>query len=313
MIQGDVEPAAATRDEEHPDPGEGAARAPRLRLALVAVVSLGLGVGLAVALMAVRGPGPADATSAATDLPIGEQQDLPDLTGTVEPGKPAASPEAAVAAFLDAEEDGEYASSYALLSAADREQYRTSGGWVAAHADVMPPVTGYAVEGTTGGETRATVVTLIGFEPSLDQVVGLVPARARATWVVAAEDDGWVVALEESIFEPLHPPEEDAVDAVGDWAQSHVDCKPAGEHVVVLGVPALAQELCDEDAPVEVGDVEAFTEGFDTGSFLAAYGESVLEWGRVVPVATPVELRAVVAPIGPHWRVIGVLGPGPTR
>lgn len=289
-----------------------AARAPRLRTALVAIVSLGLGIGLTVAITAVRDPGTADASSAATDLPIGEPQELPDLTGKVAPGQPADSPEAAVSAFLDAEEDGRYIDSYLLLSAADREQYRTPAGWVASHADVMPPVTGYDIEEIAAGENRATVVALVGFAPSLDQVVGLVPQRARATWVVGAEDGGWAVALEESSFAPLHPPEEDAVDAVRDWAEAHADCSPKGEHVVVLGLPALAKEMCDGSADVQVGDVEPFAEGFDTNSFLAAYGEPALEWARVVPVEAPVQLRAVVAPIGPHWRVIGVLAPGPS-
>lgn len=314
MIRGDAARSVGTHGDEADGNANGrSARRPipraRLRIALVAVVSLALGVGLTGALSAARGGADADQASTATDLPLNQPPELPQSDGTAVPGQPADTPEGAVAAFLDAEAAGEYASSYALLSAADREQYRTPAGWVAAHADVMPPVTGYDIETTTGDDTRAAVVALVGFEASLDQVVGLVPASARATWAVLAEDGGWVVALDESSFEPLHPPEDEAVDAVRLWAESHRNCKPRGEHALVLGAPALAQQLCDDDAAVTVGEVEAFAEGFDTNTFLAAYGESVLEWGRVVPVTAPVPLRAVVAPIGPHWRVIGVLQP----
>lgn len=316
MIREDAALAAGTHGDE-PDGGDEGGSARRgVRLAplwigLVAVVSLALGVGLTAAFTAARGgQSQAGQTSTATDLPLSEPQELPEVDGTADPGRPADTPEEAVSGFLDAEAAGEYASSYALLSATDREQYRTAAGWVAAHADVMPPVTGYDIEAPpTGDDARSTVVALVAFEASLDQVVGLVPQRARATWVAVAEDGGWVVALDQSSFEPLHPPQDEAVDAVRRWAESHRDCKPRGEHDLVLGIPNLAQRLCDEDAAVAVGEVEGFAEGFDTNTFLAAYGESVLEWGRVVAVTAPVPLRAVVAPIGPHWRVIGVLPP----
>lgn len=316
MIREGAERSVGTHEGELEGAGERGPARRGVRLAplwigLVAVVSLALGVGLTTAFTAARGgQGQADQTSTATDLPLNEPRELPEVDGTAAPGRPADTPEAAVAAFLDAEAAGEYAKSYALLSATDRVQYRTPAGWVATHADVMPPVTGYDIEAApTGDDARSTVVAVVGFEATLDQVVGLVPQRARATWVVDAEDGGWVVALDESSFEPLHPPEDEAVDAVRQWAESHRDCKPRGEHDLVLGAPALAQRLCDESAAVAVGDVETFVEGFDTNTFLAAYGESVLDWGRVVAVTAPVPLRAVVAPIGPDWRVIGVLQP----
>ncbi|MEX0659434.1 MAG: hypothetical protein WD080_09900 [Egibacteraceae bacterium] len=276
---------------------------------LVAVVSLTLGVGLTAGIAAVRDrdASPTGDALETTQLPIGEPANVPEITGTVEPGVPAGSPEGAVTAFLDAELAGDLADSYLLLSLPDRQEYRTPAGWVATHADVLPPVTDYEVEGVTADDGRAAVVSLVRFEPSLDPSVGLVPARARATWVVVAEGDGWAVALQESTFEPLHPPEGEAADAVRAWAASHQRCEPDGEHTVVLGLPALARALCDAGGAVQVGDVERFNEGFDTNSFLASYGEPVLEWARVVPVTEPVELRAVVAPIGQDWTVIGVL------
>lgn len=316
-VAGDV--VAEKPEQATADAGRSGRRPPRLpaaaRTVLAAVVSLALGVGITVGVTAQRGDDapPAAVAATATELPIGAPADIPDVTGDVEPGKPAADPEAAVAAFLDAELDGDFTRSYALLSAADREEYRSAAGWVATHADVMPPVTGYEVDELVVDGDRATVVTPIAFVPSLDQVVGLVPERARATWSVVAEGDGWTVALQQSSFDPLHPPAEQAPDAVRAWAQAHQECAPEGAHSPVLGLPALALRLCDAEGTVRVGDAEPFTEGFDTNSFLAAYGAPVLEWARVVPVTGPVELRAVVAPIGQTWTVIGVLDPGVPR
>lgn len=282
-----------------------------VRTAVVAVASLALGVGVTAAVASVRGDdGTAtDESLTATPLPIGEPADLPKAASGVDPGRPADSPEGAVTAFLDAEAAQDFADSYVLLAATDREEYRTAAGWLATHADVLPPVTHYTIEDTTAGEQRATVVTRTGFEPSLDQVIGLVPERAIATWVVVAEDGGWLVALQESSFEPLHPPQEDAAQAVRTWGESHQRCEPEGEHAPVLGRRALAEQLCDTAGPVQVDGVEPFTEGFDTHTFLAAYGSGVLEWARVVVVTDPVPLRAVVAPIGQDWQVIGVMEP----
>ncbi|HVM00734.1 MAG TPA: hypothetical protein VM324_15705 [Egibacteraceae bacterium] len=280
-----------------------------LRVALVGLVSLAVGVGLTVLVTeALRGTRtPVGEVTPVADLPIGQPPEVESFSGPTPPGQPADTPEAAVRAFLDAEVAGDYAASYLLLAAGDRGEYRTAAGWVALHADVLPPVTGYEVEQATVGDGRAAVVALVGFEPSLDHVIGLVPGRARATWSVVAEDGGWAVALQESTFEPLHPPDGEAGEAVREWALSRQECRSGGEHSSVLGQPALARELCGSDGAVEVGPVEPFREGFDTNGILAAYGEPVLEWARVVPVIAPIELRVVVAPVGRQWRVIGVL------
>lgn len=291
-------------------------QAGRGRLLLVALASVALGVGLATGIGALRGDdtsAPAT-TGAAGDAPTGNSTDVPELTGNAEPGRPASSPEAAVTAFLDAELAGDFEESYLLLSAADRDEFRSPAGWVANHADVLPPLAEYTVAEVTGdGSGGGTVVTELRLDPRLDTVTGLVPERARATWVTVAEDGGWTVALAESSLEPHHPPDAEAPAAVQAWAESHQACAPDGEHTLVLGLPALATQLCGADGTVSVGEVAPFTEGFDTNSFLAAYGEPVLEWARVVPVTGPVPLKAVVAPVGRDWLVIGVLDEGVAR
>lgn len=283
-----------------------ARRTGRGRLALVALASVALGVALATGVSAL---GDRRATPPVTDAATTEE--APDLrVGTAEPGRPAASAEAAVTAFLDAERAGDFARSYLLLSAADRDEYRTTAGWVAAHADVMPPVVDYTVEAATADASRGSVDTLLALESGLDTVTGLVPARARVRWVVLAEDGGWAVALSASTVEPLYPPAQGAAAAVRAWAASHQACAPSGEHTLLLGQPALAAQLCGATGVVSVGDPAPFTEGFDTSSFLAAYGEPVLDWALVVPVSGPVDLRAVVGPIGDEWIVVGVLAAG---
>jgi hypothetical protein len=46
---------------------------------------------------------------------------------------------------------------------------------------------------------------------------------------------------------------------------------------------------------------------FESGPFVTAFGPETGSWARVVPVTAPVSLRAVVAPIGDEWVVVGVL------
>lgn len=48
-------------------------------------------------------------------------------------------------------------------------------------------------------------------------------------------------------------------------------------------------------------------DALDAAPFLAAFGPEATSWARVVAVTDPVPLRAVVAPIGQEWLVIGVL------
>lgn len=230
--------------------------------------------------------------------------------GPAPPGADVSDPRVAVEGFLDAEIAQDFTSSFGFLSTATRAGYSSPERWVASHADVLPPVRNYEIEelrAPVDDSGQAEVVALVTFEPSLDQVVGLVPERSRVTWVTADDGGSWGVDLATSTFQPLYPSEDEAPGAVREWAEAHQRCGPAPSwDGNLVGSPALAEALCGVDGEVRVGESGPLTE-VDAGPVLAAFGPEAADWARVVPLTGPLELRAVVAPIGQQWLVIGVL------
>ncbi len=280
----------------------------RLATILVAVAGgLALGIGLTVAL-----------TGAADDETASRPEDPAPVTtpttkseGAESQGAVAATPRAAVEGFLGAEIDGDLAASFDFLSADTRARFGSPAGWVAAHAEILAPITGYEVQEvdeSSEGDDQVRVVTMVRFKPGLDEVRGLVAERAVVRWAAANGGDGsWGVDLDRTTLEPLHPSDESAPAAVAAWAQAHQACEPAPVWDGNLkGSPALAERLCGAEGRIQVGPPSPLT-SVDSGPFLAAFGPGAGDWARVVPVTAPLELRAVVAPIGQEWLVIGVL------
>lgn len=273
---------------------------PRSRPAVVVLAvafGLALGIGATIALTGDDDGSPATApelTDPSTSQPV--DQEAP-------PGASVSSPEAAVDGFLRAEAAGDFEASFGFLSATTRSEFASPAGWIASHADLVPPVVEFLVEEVDDDE----VVTLVRFEPSLDQIQGLVAERARVTWETSDDGGSWGVDLASSTFEPLYPSDDAAPEAVRAWAEGHQDCgTPRTWDGNLQGSPALAKRLCAQEGTVEVGPALPLAP-VDAGPFLAAFGPDVGEWARVVAVTAPVELRAVVAPIGQEWLVIGVL------
>lgn len=274
---------------------------------LAVVCGLALGIGITVAL--TRDSDDAGRQLAEVEEPatLNESEQ-----GPVPPGADVSDPRAAVEGFLDAEIERDFTSSFGFLSAASRREYGSPERWVASHADVLPPVRSYEIEEVEepeGSGEPSEVVALVMFEPSLDQVVGLVPERSQVTWVTAPHEGSWGVDLATSSFEPLYPSLDEAPGAVEAWAQAHQECRPAPSwDGNLVGAPALAEGLCGADGEVRVGVPVPLRE-FESSPVLTAFGPKATDWARVVPVTDPVELQAVVAPIGQQWLVIGVLPP----
>jgi hypothetical protein len=255
---------------------------------------------------ALASPGPNDlAGSIDLDEPV-------DLEGTPEgDGKvvsPASDPRAAVEGFVAAEQAGDLARSYQFLSATDREQLPSEQDWVAAHADLFPPVTDYEI-GEAGRASDATVIeSTLRLESSLDEVIGLVPARAVMRWRVVEGPAGrWSVDLAGSELEPQLPPDDDAVAATERWVQSRQRCAGEGEwEGGLVGFPGLADGLCNKAGEVVVGRPGPLGD-LDVEQLVSTFGENAVTWARVVPVERPAALRAVLAPIADRWVVIAVL------
>jgi len=293
-------------------------RRPLQFLAVAALVGCGVALGLALARLGDGGDGATEPVTTTRVAGPGDA-DADALAPLPEPGPPVApsaagNAEQAVAGYLTAEARGDFAASYDFLSAADRVTYPSAAAWVGAHAD-LPTVTAFAVEQVgqveqveqTGGE-QAKVTTLTGYEPGLDQVLGLVPSRGRAIWTAVEEDGVWRVLLAESTVEPLYPPDDAAADAAIAWASARIACEPTGElESGLLGVPSLAAQLCGRGGAAELGDVAPLASTEPATALVSAYGPEVTEWARVVPVLSPIPQQVVLAPIGAEWRVVGVL------
>jgi hypothetical protein len=249
-----------------------------------------------------------DRRTLAEDEPVTSPEDLLPDDVDVPPGAGAASAEAALTGFLDAEVAGNYEATFGFLSSTDRVTYGSPAGWVAGHADVVPPVLDYEVGDASEGDGVATIVTTMTLEPGLDQVVGLTPGRARVAWELLEADDGtWGVALDTSAIEPIFPPAEEAGPAARAWVTERQACRaPVNERDGLIGATGLADSLCDATGELTVGDVEVLDEAATT-TVSTAFGPETAAASRVVRVDGPLTLGAVLAPIGDEWVVIGIL------
>jgi hypothetical protein len=240
----------------------------------------------------------AAARAASPVLPVGP-------TAPEAPGPAAPTPTEAVASFLRAEADGDFETSFGLLAAGDRAAHGSHAGWTAAHAQ-LPVVRHFSLGAARIVSGRADVDTTLGLKPELDPVVGLVPQTAVATWVALAEDGGWRVDFAESTLTPHYVDVGSASGAARRWVAGRGGCH-ARARAALLGTGLLADELCAARGPVRVGAPAALEPGESSDPFLAAYGPDVFSWARVVPVTTPARVGAVLAPLGPRWRVIGLV------
>src|SRR5262249_23270977 len=208
---------------------------------------------------------------------------------------------------LDAEVARQYGVSYGLLSAPDRVDHNSRAQWTTDHAD-LPTIAGFDLDAVQLHDGRADVAVSLRLHAQLNPSDGLVPARARATYVAVAEDGGWRVAFAQSSLAAQYPSPAAAPVAVREWAHARMHCAHAPEFVGgLLGAAARADALCGARGAIHVGRAVRLPETDQDQPFLAAFGSEVHEWARVVAVDAPVRLRVVVAPLGERWLVVGVL------
>jgi hypothetical protein len=244
---------------------------------------------------------------------------LPDLTDRAvdvtapvlidPPAPPAPTARAAIEQFTRAEIAGDTTGSYGLLVAADRVAVRGRIGWHASHAR-MPALVAFDVEEVAITADGADVRGDARFSPRIDEVGGLVPGQAELVWRVLPEEGGWRVAYERTQIVPRYPSDAGAADAVATWVRARQACTtPAAEleyDAGLVGVPALAPALCGTTG-LALGAAAPLGDRPDPSAVIAAFGPDADRWARVVRIASPVAMNAVVAPLGDHWIVIGLL------
>lgn len=218
---------------------------------------------------------------------------------------PATTAEDAVETFLLAEVAGDHARSYALLTSSARARYGSVAAWGAAHSGFFP-IRDFEV---LGSQSPGEVIARMQYRPSLDEVVGLVPARANASWRARQEGGGWLVDHDATELAPSYPADDDAGPAALRWATARQACRNAKEYGAgLVGRAPLAETLCGSEGPLRTGRVRPL-DSADTGPFVSAFGAPAVSWARTVRITGAADLVAVLAPIGDQWLVVGVVEP----
>lgn len=282
----------------------------RRQVVLIAVVLVvGVALGLLVARLVTGG-----GDGSATPPPSTTASDAPPLSFEA-PGPPsddvstdpaaATTPELAVEGFLALEAAGDFTASYGYLSEKDVQTWPSAAEWELAHAD-FPRVTGFEIEDASSED----VTTRLALDSRLDQISGLVPARARGTWPTTPTDAGFRVVYSDVSLQPVYPSDESVPAAAAAYVDSAAACEEAPTYGgQLIGLPGYAQELCDADGAPELGATGVLTDSPDSVSLLNAFGPEVYTWARTVEVRGPVAFRLVMAPIDDQWQVIGLIRP----
>lgn len=282
-----------------------------------AIVIGGLLIGLALPLSGRiidgirdddRGAAPPAASSIDTDGAASAQATDELVGADVEP-TPAGTPVDAVRLLLEAEISGDHGRSFGLLAESNRASYGSVAAWRAAHADFFP-VVAFEVTGERSAGDVVEVVTDVSFRSSIDEVVGLVPARAEMVWPVVDERGGWLVDFDGAEVTPRFPPDADALRAVHDWASTRQACERATEYSAgLVGVGSFADRLCGSQGRIVVGSTVESLDPADAAPFVSAFGPDAETWARTVSLRGPVPLIVVVVPVDDRWLVVGVVEP----
>jgi hypothetical protein len=265
--------------------------------------------GLVIALGACssgggRDTGAADATPAAA--PAVTAPTTPPTTGPLPVDARPTTARGAVEAFLVAEVHRDAPASYALLSTPQQRAY-SANEWLHAQAD-LPRYLGFTVRSeqplADASGTEVTVDAVL--QSHLDEIVGLVPARATTTLTAVPEGSEWRVDLARTRSTPVLPPDADAAGAVGTWVSARQACQAPSEYSSLVGAPALADALCGAKGAVRTDPAQPLTTLADATPVLNAFGADAATWARVVDVEAPSRLAVVVAPVDDRWLVVGV-------
>lgn len=218
----------------------------------------------------------------------------------------------AVRDLLAAEQRGDSAASFLVLSRQSRAEYKDVSDWIKRRRQ-LPAVTGFRIDPASEGENgdRAGKVTaVVEHAPGLDPFRGLSAARETQIFTGSREGEGWLVDGDPAT-EPLLPADTLAVEAATAWVAAVQSCdreKADGLQAVatIYGSAEGAQGLCGKQGPVTPGPVERLTPGIASTDIVAQYSTDALGWARVVRITSPAGFGVVLAPIGDRWQVLGL-------
>lgn len=294
----------------HP-PAPGRSRGRRWRTPLAVVVAFAAGVALTGGLPGGDdGDGSPSATivDAATDVDGEPFEPVEVGDPSLPAGRPAETPLAAVEGFLDAEADGDFEASYELLTDAQRADYGSPAAWVDAHAEFFPVESYEIVEDRGDG----TVVADVQYRSTLDDVLGLVPARASVEWPAVQHEGGWLVDFDAALVEPVYPDEAAASEAASEWAAALQRCEEpeqyGGALVAPLRLVRQAEAICDTTEAIRAGSPQSI-DPTDAGPIVSVFGAEAQSWARTVDISGPVDTTVILAPVDDEWLVVGLLEP----
>lgn len=286
----------------------------RRSVGLVAASALVLGGGIATG-RALTSSTPARRADHAPAVPAALATPtaitLPAATSPVGPA--ASSPQAAVEQFLRGERDGDAATSYSALSAADRGRIGTIDSWRDNH-NGLPQYRGFTFVRTSAD---GHVVESVDLVPALDEVDGYVPGHATATFATVAQDSGYRIDLAHSTLEPIAADDAGIVPAATTWIKARQACSAdttsssgdaTGNETAgnLLGQPSAATALCGTTGPVTFGTPKPI-DGALGDAVKTAYGPDATRWAKAIDVDGTTKLTIALGPLGDDWVVVGVI------
>jgi hypothetical protein len=214
---------------------------------------------------------------------------------------------AAVTALLSAEQRGDHAASFVLLTDESRATYGTIDRWKSRRAE-MPVVTDFKI--TNRGSDANSVDLVVDHPAGLDPFRGLSPAQDHEIWTGRHEHGGWLVDAD-PVATPVLPADRGVAPTVIQWVKAAESCDQAAIHHLqavdpLLGIGDAGTQLCRQKFAFTFSAPSTVPPGDMTQQLVAQYSADALGWARMVTLTgAPAPIEVLVAPIGNGWRVIG--------
>jgi hypothetical protein len=219
--------------------------------------------------------------------------------------RPQPSARDALVRLLAAEKALDYRASYQYVQHDADQPYPTVATWTKYRED-LPRITGFSVSTAAGDQVVATVE----HRPGIDPFVGLSPARERQTWEAVRAGAGWLL-LENPGSVPEVPPDARATAAASAWVTAVQSCDRAAAARLqavdtLFDSTTTTPALCHANGAVIVGPAGPLAPGPASGDIVSQYTTNALSWARVVSIESPARFAVILAPIGSHWKVLGL-------